>query len=77
MKKLFGTLLIIISILLLLVCLGSLSSIFSTFFGFFHLFDSKVSAFEKGKLFGNLSYWLFHFCLIFLCLFFGFKFLRR
>jgi len=77
MKKVFGILLLIIGILFVLVVFGRLTSLISDVLGIIRIFDSNISGYQRGDVFGGFIYWVLHFLVIYFAFKFGSKWIKN
>ncbi len=64
LKKLFGILLILLSLLLLLAIVGRLPSLIRALIEFFLIFTGKLDAYEISRGISQLLVWVLHFALM-------------
>jgi hypothetical protein len=76
-KRIFGYILIVISIILALAIIGQIQSLFTTVYGLFKIFTGTFDGYQSGLILGNFLYWLLHFTLTIVLWNYGRKWSRK
>jgi len=77
MRKFWGVLLIVIGILFVFIAVGRITSLISNILGIVKIFDSNISAYQRGQIFGGFFYWMIHFGIIYFSLKYGSRLTKK
>jgi len=77
MKKVFGYIFIVLSVLLAFAIIGQIPAVIKCVFGVFRLFSGRVDSEESGRICGTLFYWVLHFWATVMLWIYGRKWIKK
>lgn len=73
MKKIWG----IIGIIFVFAAISRITSLISNILGIVKIFNSEISGYQRGQIFGGFLYWIIHFSIIYLSFKYGSRLTKK